>query len=234
MLTVTKALRSSIGRKFIMGLSGLALVGFIVAHLAGNLTLFDASGHAFNAYAKKLDDLGELKKAAEIGLFILFTLHVLMAVALKADHHGARPSRYAMHKTKGGPSFWSLASVNMIITGLILLGFLFIHVKQFTWGPGMEAGYVTDVHGVQARDVHRLIVETFADIRWVGFYCAVMLMLGLHLRHGFWSMFQSLGAMNARLQKPASLAGLVIGLLLAAGFLALPLYIHFCVAGGAR
>ena len=232
MLTVTKALKSSIGRKFIMGLSGLALVGFIVAHLAGNLTLLDPSGTMFNAYAQKLDDLGKLKVVAEIGLVFLFGLHILMALVLKADHRSARPSRYAMHKSKGGPSFWNAASVNMIITGAILLTFLVIHIQQFTLGPSVDAGYVTDIHGTQGRDLFRLIVETFANPWWVAFYCAVMLMLGLHLRHGFWSMFQSLGAMNSRLQKPAHLAGLIVGLLLATGFLILPLYLHFYVAKG--
>ncbi len=231
MLTVTKALTSSIGRKFIMGLSGLALVGFIVAHLAGNLTLFDPSGDMFNAYAKKLDDLGPLKLLGEFGLIGLFGLHIAMAIGLKVNHRSARPSRYAMHKSKKGPSFWNLASVNMIITGAILLIFLIIHVKQFALGPGVDAGYVTQVNGQQARDLHRLIVETFKNPMWAAFYCAVMLMLGAHLRHGFWSMFQSLGAMNARLQKPAHLAGLLVGTVLALGFLMLPLYIYFFVGG---
>jgi succinate dehydrogenase / fumarate reductase cytochrome b subunit len=232
MLTVTKALKSSIGRKFIMGLSGLALVGFIIAHLAGNLTLLDPTGVLFNAYAKKLDDLGPLKIVAEVGLVILFGLHILMAFVLKVDHRSARPSRYAMHKSKGGPSFWNLASVNMIVTGAVLLGFLVIHIKQFTLGPGVDAGYVTDIHGTSGRDLFRLITETFANPWWVAFYCGVMLMLGAHLRHGFWSMFQSLGAMSPRLQKPAHLAGLIVGVIMAVGFLMLPLYLHFYVAQG--
>lgn len=231
MLTLKQALTSSIGRKFIMGLSGLALVGFIITHLAGNLTLLDPSGQLFNAYVKKLTDLGPLKIAGEVGLVLLFGIHIVMAFFLKADHRAARTSRYVKHRSKGGPSLWNLASVNMILTGLVLLVFLVIHVKQFTLGPAEAEGYVTIVNGLDARDLHKLVVETFAQPLWVGVYVAVMLMLGLHLRHGFWSAFQSLGAMNPRYTKPVHMLGLLFGIVMAVGFIILPLYIHFVVVG---
>jgi succinate dehydrogenase / fumarate reductase cytochrome b subunit len=214
-----------------MGLSGLALIGFIVAHLAGNLFLLEPSGSMFNQYAKKLHDLGPFKFIAQVGLFTLFVVHIFVAIGLKLNHKAARPQGYALHKSKKGPSMWSPASLYMAITGGTLLVFLIIHIKQFTLGPGIEDGYVTEVYGTEARDLHKLVVETFSNPMWVAFYVAVMTMLGFHMRHGFWSSFQSLGALNSRLEKPMQLLGLAVAALLALGFIIIPIYVYIALGG---
>jgi succinate dehydrogenase / fumarate reductase cytochrome b subunit len=113
----------------------------------------------------------------------------------------------------------------MIITGVILLVFIILHIAQFKFGPGVAEGYVATVDGKEVRDLHRLVVETFRQPIWAVGYMGVMVLLGLHLRHGFWSAFQSLGMINPRLSGVISLIGVALALLLAVGFLGIPLWI---------
>src|SRR5947209_10958197 len=150
MIQLKKAVSSSVGQKFLMALTGLGLIGFTVAHLAGNLALYKSSGDSFNAYALMLENLGWIKIAAEIGLIILFGAHIVMGIALKANHKKARGAGYRIWKSKSNaasglpkaemnPS--NLSSRNMIITGIALLAFLIFHVYQFKYGPSIDEGY---------------------------------------------------------------------------------------------
>ena len=82
----------------------------------------------------------------------------------------------------------------MILTGLVLLAFLVIHIWQFKFGPAIEEGYVAQLHGENVRDLHRLVVETFKKPGYVLFYVFSMSLLGMHVRHGFWSALQSMGS----------------------------------------
>lgn len=225
MLTVKKALSSSIGRKYLMAMSGLALVGFIILHLAGNLALYSPDATIFNAYAAKMKAMGPLFYVAEIGLFGLFLFHILLAINLKISHKSARPEKYAVSQTDKGRG--NVSSKNMIITGGILAAFLIFHVIDFRFGPGMEEGYTTTIDGEQVRDLYRLVVEEFKELPHVIIYTLTMLFLGFHVRHGFWSAFQSLGAMNPRYEKPVYALGLLIAITASAGFLFIPVYIYF-------
>lgn len=234
MVPLKKALSSSLGKKYLMAVSGLALVGFIVTHLLGNLQLY-GDGTAFNAYAKGLHDLGPLLWVAEIGLIGVFLLHVFVALGLQGSNRKARGSRYAhAQQSKKGPSQMSPLSRNMIITGGVIFIFVVVHVLHMKYGifsPEAINSQMTTVDGKSAYDLHGRVVHAFQNPLWVAFYVGVMLFLGGHLRHGFWSAFQSLGALNHRLEKPAILAGAIVALLLAAGFLGIPLFIFFTNQG---
>jgi succinate dehydrogenase / fumarate reductase cytochrome b subunit len=216
---------SSIGKKLLTGVTGVGLVGFIIAHVAGNLTLF-VGADAFNAYAHALHSYGKLVYVFEVGLLVLFALHAASALSVWVDNRRARTVRNTSVESKGAPSRQSLASRSMIITGGVLLAFTVLHVLQFRFGPGETAGYVTTVHGEPARDLYRLVVETFASWPWVVVYMAVMVLLGFHLRHGVWSAFQSLGLLTPRLRALLFPAGLLVGILVAAAFFAMPIYLH--------
>lgn len=224
---------SSVGRKLLMALTGLGFVGFIIAHLAGNLFLYSSTSEAFNRYAYRLESLGDLKEIAEIGLFGLIAAHILLAISLKRSNVRARPQGYQMTQSKGRPSKSTPISRNMIVSGILLFGFLILHLKQFTFGPGEEAGYVTELPAtatmaaVQTRDLHRLVFETFQNPLYVGIYVVAMLLLGAHLRHGFWSAFQSLGATSPKMNAILYPAAIGIAILLAGGFLLMPIYLHF-------
>lgn len=216
---------SSIGKKLLTGLTGLGLMGFLVLHLAGNLTLLGGKD-AFNSYSHKLEGLGELLVLAELGLLAVFLVHIVSAASVWMNNRRARTVQNRMVRSKGAPSRQTASSRSMIITGSILFVFIVLHVLQFRFGPSVREGYVTSLANEQVRDLHRLVVEKFKQLPFVLGYMAAMVVLGFHLRHGFWSAFQSLGALNPRLRSLAFSAGLVVATLLAFGFFILPLYVY--------
>jgi len=232
MVSLKRLFSSTLGRKYLMGATGLALGLFIIVHLLGNLTLYATNGDPINTYAAKLEGLGEGLLILEAGLFITIIVHVVTAIQVTLTSKGARAMAYERTQSKGGPTKNTVGSRNMIVTGLVLLVFLVIHIKQFRFGPGIADGYTTTVSGVMVQDFYRVIVETFTQIKWVAFYCGIMLFLGFHLRHGYWSAFQSLGLMNPRWSKPIYTTGFILALLLSVGFFFIPIYIYTTQSGG--
>jgi succinate dehydrogenase / fumarate reductase cytochrome b subunit len=222
-----------LAKKFLTGLTGLALCVFIIEHLSGNLLLLHKDPEPFNRYAHFLHSLGELLILLELGLAAVFVIHIIIGIRIAMGREKSRPRELRYHKTAnaGKPSRKSLSSVSMIFTGLVLLIFLIIHLKMFKFGPGIEAGYVTHIHGDEARDLYKLVQEEFSKEWVVVGYVAVMLLLGVHLRHGFWSAFQSLGMGHPRYTPIIYSVGIVFAIVMAVGFLLLPLWIYF--RGGA-
>lgn len=232
-----KALVSQVGRKIVMALTGLALVGFVITHLLGNLLLLTGNPDLFNTYAFKLEELGPLLYAAEVGLMAVFLGHILTALTLKLGHRAAKPVGYKNFTSKKGPSRYNLSSATMIMTGVALLSFLIAHVVQIKFGPGMAAGYVTQIKVggelKEVRDLYRLVFELFSQPVTVTLYVLSMLLLGMHLRHGFWSAFQSLGLMHPRFDRAITLIGYTLAALLAVGFLMIPVMVYMTQRTGA-
>ena len=225
-----KYLASTVARKFFVGLTGLLLVAFIIVHLGGNLTML-VSQSLFNSYTHHLESLGPLLYLAEIGLVLLFVFHAVLAIQVQLGKRSARPNGYAVTASRGEPSKKTLASRSMIITGLVLLVFLPVHIWMFKFNQGSPSP--TTMHdGKEYRDLYGIVVEAFrhAPIAWG--YAIVMFLLGFHLRHGFWSAFQSVGALNPRLLPLFFALALVVAILLAGGFIALPLVLHYVVIPG--
>lgn len=210
-----------------MGVTGLLLVGFVIAHLSGNLLIYQSEGTLFNAYAEKLASFGALLYVAEAALVAFFLFHAVTGIRLALLARSAKPIKYEVSRSKGGPSKWGFAANNMVITGSILLVFLVLHIIHFKYGNGMAEGYVTKVDGVEVRDLHRLVVEEFKRPVITALYTIVMIMLGIHLRHGIWSAFQSLGLTKENNTKKLYAACGVLGALLGFGFLCIPVYIYF-------
>ena len=226
----TAQLKSSVGKKIVTGVTGLGLFVFVVAHLVGNLTIF-IGAEAFNAYAHFLESLlhGGFIYIAEAGLILFFLSHIAAGIRIALGKKRARPEGYAVVASKGGPSRKTLSSRSMVITGAVILVFVVLHVKMFKYGPGESDGYIMAAHGQEVRDLYRLVVEEFNKLDRVVLYVAAMLLLGLHLRHGFWSAFQSLGANNPRVMPFLYGAGLMFAVALAVGFLFIPVYIFFFI-----
>ncbi len=218
---------SSVGKKVLMAITGLGMIAFLLVHLAGNLTLLTGDSDRYNAYSHFLLGLGPLLYAFEIGLAALLLVHVVEGVAVWLDKRKARPDGYAESAPAGGPSRMTLSSRTMIWTGLLVLLFTAVHLKTFKFGPGIESGYVATVHGAKVRDLHRLVVEKFQGPGYVAFYVASMVFLGLHLRHGFWSAFQSLGIHHRRFTAWIYGFGVLLAVALAAGYLMIPVWIYF-------
>jgi succinate dehydrogenase / fumarate reductase, cytochrome b subunit len=208
-----------------MAVTGLALFVFVVGHLAGNLLLL-VGPESFNSYSHTLLSMGWLLYAVEAGLVAFFAAHVVSGVSIAWKNRGARQDRYRKTRSRGAPSRMNFSSRSMIWTGLVLLVFTIVHLKTFKFGPAEAQGYLTTVDGVVMRDLHRLVVEVFSNEVYVIGYVAVMVLLGFHLRHGFWSAFQSLGAYHPKLTPFLYGFGAIAAALLAIGFLFLPIWIY--------
>ena len=221
---------SSVGKKILSGTTGLALCGFVVSHLAGNLLLF-VGPVPFNEYTRFLTNFGHgvFLPVAEAGLIVLFLTHAGTGMWVYLDKRRARPLRNTKQGNAGGPSQKTLSSRTMAITGLLLLAFLIVHVWAFRLGPAQAEGYVTMLDGHQSRDLYRLVIETFQDETVVAAYTFFMLLLGFHLRHGFWSAFQSLGANNPKYMPLFTTIGVIFAIVMAIGFLSIPIYVYLYI-----
>ncbi len=222
---------SSVARKFINGLTGLALSGFIIIHLAGNFALLTGEAEKFNAYSHFLLGLGGLIYTAEAILVAFFLFHIITAVTVWWGKQMARPDGYKKSGAAGDPSRKSFSSKTMIYGGVILLIFTVIHIKTFKYGPGMNEGYVMMIDGEPIRDLFRLAVEVFGKPVYVVWYVFSMIVLGFHLRHGAWSMFQSLGLNRTKISTVLYWLALLFAVIMAFGFLIIPIVLYF--RGGA-
>lgn len=228
--TSPNPLMTTIAKKFVIALSGFGLVVFVILHLLGNLALYRGDqGIHFNEYAQRLQSFGGFLIVGEVGLFVVFLIHIGWTLYSKSRNLSARGKGYRVWRSKGGGTPSNLSSRNMAISGGLILAFVILHVVQFRFGPGIEAGYVAEVDGQQVRDLYRLVVETFRNPVWAAVYVVAMILLGLHLRHGIWSAFQSLGWTRPRTTRNLRFACMALGLLLAAGFLFIPVWIYFGV-----
>ncbi len=218
---------SSVGKKIVTAITGLGLYLYLILHLAGNLTLFTRNPNIFNSYAHFLTSLGWLVTIIEIGLLLFFLFHIVGGVIVYLGKLRARPEDYVRNESAGGPSKRTVSSTTMVWTGLVIAVFVTWHVITFKYGPGVDQGYVTVIDGVQVRDLYRLVMEVFTSKWTVLWYVAAMVFLGFHLRHAFWSAFQSLGANNRVLTPIFYTAGAILAVLLGLGFLVLPVFIYF-------
>lgn len=222
----SRILNTSVGKKLVSGLTGLALVGFVIVHLLGNLAIF-AGPEALNIYSHTLQSMGggSLVIAAEVVLLAFFLFHIVTGVQVALTRRAARPVAYAKTGNAGHTSKKTSSSTTMIYTGIVLLAFTVFHLISLKFGPAESEGYVTVHNGVEMRDMYRLVVERFQNIFYVLGYVVVMSLLGWHLRHGVWSAFQSLGLTNRKILPIAYTLGGLLALALALGFIVLPIYI---------
>lgn len=218
---------SSIGRKVVIAIAGLTFFFFLIFHLLGNLIIILGSGHLFNAYSHALVSLGYLLYLVEIVLFVAFFFHFILAAIITLKNSQSRPYGYKMAKSAGGPSRETISSRTMIYTGVVVLVFVVLHVITFKYGPGIAQGYVTTLDGQKVRDLYRLVIEVFKNKWFVIWYVFAMIFLGFHVRHAFWSAFQSLGANNQRWTPILFWVGTFFAFFLGIGFLLIPLWVYF-------
>lgn len=208
---------SSIGSKLLIALTGLGLFFFLIGHLSGNL-LFIAGPDAFNRYSHTLIS-NPLVYVAEAGLLVIFLLHIYKTVRLYAGSKAARPVGYVRKERAGGRSRKSFSSSTMIFSGIVLFGFVVLHLRKFKFGAWYETP-----EGI--RDLYRLQVEIFSNPAYVAFYMASMVVIGFHLWHGVPSVAQSLGVDHPRYTPRILWIGRGLAVLIAGGFFILPLYTY--------
>jgi succinate dehydrogenase cytochrome b subunit len=181
--------RSTVGKKIIMAVTGLIGIGFVIAHMAGNLQVF-AGPRKLNDYGAMLHGpLGDILWLFRAVLIVAVVLHVTMAVQLRRRSAAARPIGYR----ERAPQVSTLASRTMLAGGVLLLIFVVVHILHFTTLRIDPAGWAGRTDAAGERDVYGNVVASFR-IWWVSaFYIVSMLALGLHLYHGAWSSVRTLG-----------------------------------------
>lgn len=219
MIVAHNYLTSSIGKKQLMAVTGLGLLGFTATHLLGNFLLF-LGPEAFNTYGHTLTS-NQLIYVAEAGLIGMFLLHILLAVVTRVENSGARPERYYV-KTRTGRGE-TISSKTMPITGAIIGLFIVIHLLNFKFG----AHYTVTYDGVEMRDLYKVVVLYFANPLYVAWYVFAMIALGLHTSHGLQSSFQSIGANHPKYTPIVKGLSSAYGLVVALGFSGLAIFCHF-------
>jgi succinate dehydrogenase / fumarate reductase cytochrome b subunit len=216
MTSLLTRLDTSLGRKLVVALTGVLLLGFVIAHLLGNLQVF-LGQEAINAYAVALKALGPGLWVLRFGLIAVGLVHVILTVQLAAANRAARPTRYA--RVRGVQV--TPAARSMTLTGLVVLAFVAYHLAHFTWGLTHPEHYaLRDAAGRQ--DVYSMMILGFRQPLVSGLYMAAVLLLGLHLVHGVSSVFQTLGWNHPRYDGVIAAVGPVLGTLIAMGYVAIP------------
>lgn len=186
-------LSSSVGRKWIVGLTGVALVGFVTGHMLGNLQIF-LGQEAINRYAAALQSLGEGLWAIRLALLAIVAAHIWFTIQITRENRAARPVGYAVR----GFQKSTLASRTMIVSGLILLCFIVFHLLHYT-AHKVDPSFA-DLHDAKGRhDVYRMMILGFKNGWASGFYIVGMFLLCQHMSHGIVSFAQTLGAKTKNL-----------------------------------
>ncbi len=211
MAWILKTVSSSLGKKVLMALTGLFFCSFLTVHLLGNLTIFGGEA-AFNSYVARLHSLGMLIHLAEAFMLLCALVHVATGLTLAVENFKARPDKYQMKKNGGGRT---IGSSSMPYTGLILLIFIIAHLKGFHFADH------------ETRSVYDIMTLAFNDRIVVSFYVFAVIVAGVHVHHGFWSAFQTLGLTHEKYTPAVKAVSLLFSLLVAGGFGFIPLWISF-------
>ncbi len=206
-----------IGKKAVMAITGVVLYGFAFVHMAGNLQFF-LGRIRFDAYGAGIKATPALLWGVRTLLFVSLVLHVITAVQLTALKRSARPQAYKRTATVAG----SYASKTMFYGGLVLLAFLIFHILHFTTGnahPNFVEGAAYDN-----------VINGFAVVPVAVFYIVAMLALSMHLYHGVWSVFQSLGLNHPRYTPRLKLFAKLFAVVVTAGFITIPVAVLAGVA----
>lgn len=213
--------RSSIGRKHLIAITGLALCGFLAGHLAGNFLLM-VGPDAFNMYAHQLVSLGALLYVIEGILGLAFIVHLGLAIKFTMENRAARGKQNYHMKVRTGRGT-TFMSATMPYTGIVLLIFIILHLISLKFGTHYD---VTTQSGVEVRDLYRLTMEFFASPVNVAWYVFAMICAGLHTAHGFASAFQSLGMSHPRFTSKLICLSYLYAIAIGGGFAFISIWAH--------
>lgn len=220
MIALTQTVRSfwdsSIGKKTVVAVTGLVFIGFLLAHLGGNMLLF-VGEEAFNDYAKKLHNLGHgsVIWIARLVLLSSLVLHVVATICLVRQNRAARPA-YAFDADQCA----SKSSKIMIWSGLTVLAFIIFHILHFTVRTDPELARIAK------ESPYQMVIVGFQHWGVVIFYAIAMTLLCSHLSHGFSSVFQTLGIRSEKTRTLLDKAGVAYSVLILVGFLSIPVAVR--------
>jgi succinate dehydrogenase / fumarate reductase cytochrome b subunit len=204
--------QSTNGKKVVMAVTGVMMFGFVVGHMLGNLQMYEAPEH-INAYGHFLHNLGELLWLERGVMLLAIALHITATIQLALRSKAARPIGYSRRQAINS----SYASRTMYWSGPIVLAFIIFHLLQFT------AGYIHPQSQFIPGDVYHNVVAGF-QVWWVSaWYIFAICLLGLHLSHGLWSMFQSVGLAHPRITPYLRNAARGVALVIVLGYISIPI-----------
>ena len=207
---------SSVGLKLLIGATGLALFIYLIIHISGNALVL-VGPEAFNGFHAMMT-ANPLLPLIEIGLLVVFLVHIYKTIRMFLRNQEARPVPYVVKRPAGKPSRKSLASSTMIVTGLWLVVFLVLHVKAFRF-PADGAAALHDLYALEMQNLSHPLT--------VAFYVVSMLIIGSHLWHGASSALQSLGFDHPSWTPRLLLFGRVASVIIAGGFIVITLVVYF-------
>lgn len=216
MQRLIRILDSSVGYKIIIAATGVALIGFVVVHMLGNLQIFFGAD-ALNAYAKKLKDLGTLLWVARSGLIVAFIVHIAATIRLTIKNRQVSGSRYAGRRYQAS----SVASRSMIWTGLAVLLFVAFHLTHFTFGWVQPAAF-DSVDSEGRHDVYAMVVAGFENWLIALFYIVALILLAMHLSHATFSLLRTLGGRVGNESTWARRAAIATSVVIIVGFIVVP------------
>ena len=208
---LANTLLSSIGKKLMMAITGLCFCGFLAGHLAGNLTIYMGKD-AFNSYAEHLHSLGPIITVVEWILLFLAFVHIVTGTTLFYQNFRARPVRYSVNKRAGGRT---IGSGTMPYTGFILIFFIVLHLINF--------------HFIDKTDttIYQIVHSAFANFTYVIIYVFAMIVAAIHISHGVWSAFQTVGANHVKYMPFIKGLSYIFSLIIVLGFGFLPIYLAY-------
>ena len=207
---LVKTFSSSIGKKQVQAVTGLLFCLFIVVHLMGNLTIY-AGKESFLSYVDHLHSVEALVTAAEFGLIFFAVLHIGMGLYLFLENRRARPVAYAVDKSAGGRTIGSRTAP---YTGALILVFVIFHLIRFRFVDKMTINDFT------------ILSNTFAEFGfWTLFYIAGVIVVAVHVSHGFWSGFQTLGLNHPKYMPVLERVGIIFSLIIGIGFASIPVFL---------
>lgn len=209
--------RSSIGKKFIVAITGLILIGFIVGHLLGNLQIF-LGPEWINSYSEHLRQLGPLLWVIRVFLLVAVVLHIYFTIWLAIDNRRARPVAYARKEHVKA----TFASRSMALSGLVVLAFILYHLAHFTVRVTDPRFLLLKADPLNRYDVYSMMVYGFQNVIVSSFYVLAMFLLTLHLTHGTSSFFQSLGLNDKKLTPRLARFGRIFAWLIFIGYTSIP------------
>src|SRR5262245_60500086 len=209
-----RLVNSTVGGKYIVAITGLALTAFVLVHMLGNLQIF-LGRDVFNHYAHSLKSMGPLLWIARGGLLAFLLIHLFVSLRLQKRSLDARPVRYVYERTKVA----SVPARYMALTGVTILLFIIFHIAHFTLGVvdrvedrqlGETINYLDlkwkdPVTGETGHDAYRMFINGFRNPAAVGLYIVCMVLLGMHMIHGVRSAFQSLGINSVKINSSVKL-----------------------------
>ena len=227
---ITNVFRSSLGKKYVMAVTGFALFLFVIGHLAGNLQIF-LGPEAINRYGDFLQSNPELIWPARLGLLLMVGLHIWSAISVTLENRAARPVGYSVYQPLGS----SYASRTMFVGGSIVFVFIIYHLLHYTaevqylnFTGQNFAAFMEQLPGrvpPERHDIYKMMVVGFRQPLVSGFYVLGLALLCLHLSHGASSMFQSLGWKNDAYRPFLDRAAQVVAVLIFVGYTSIPVAI---------